>query len=204
MNSIELIEALVGQTDHDIKEFTGGAVIQTVINNKTIIKYKVSLYFGYENKKPLTRIIEIDKDVYFALPKALDDYLSNVVKRSDSKVFTMSRPTGRPTPNPTGTSTPTNTNTNTLNTKTINTNTNTFDLFWKNYPKKTDKKRAMTSFNRLSKAKQKLATDDCKIRFVDTETKYIPNPTTYLNGERWEDELTTNSVDNTPNWGNAI
>ena len=97
MNSIELIEALVGQTDHDIKEFTGGAVIQTVINNKTIIKYKVSLYFGYENKKPLTRIIEIDKDVYFALPKALDDYLSNVVKRSDSKVFTMSRPTGRPT-----------------------------------------------------------------------------------------------------------
>ena len=122
MNSIELIEALVGQTDHDIKEFTGGAVIQTVINNKTIIKYKVSLYFGYENKKPLTRIIEIDKDVYFALPKALDDYLSNVVKRSDSKVFTMSRPTGRPTPNPTGTSTPTNTNTNTLNTKTINTN----------------------------------------------------------------------------------
>ena len=119
MNSIELITALVSRTDHDIDEFTGGAIIQTAINNRTLIKYKVSLYFGYENKKPLTRIIEIDRDVYFALPKALDDYLNNTVKCNDSNVFTMNKPTGRSTP----TSTPTNTNTNTLNTNTLNTNT---------------------------------------------------------------------------------
>lgn len=117
MTNIELIEALVSRTDHDIKEFTGAAIIQTIINNKSVIKYKASLYFGYENKKPLTRIIEIDKEVFFALPQALDEYLTSVVNATDTGVFTMDKPTGRSTPNPTSTPTPTNTNT-------LNTNTN--------------------------------------------------------------------------------
>jgi len=124
MNNTELIIALVGQTDHDIKEFTGAAIIQTMINNKSVIKYKASLYFGYENKKPLTRVIEIDKEVFFALPQALDEYLTSVVNATETGVFTMKKPTGRSTPNPTSTPTPTNTNTNTLNTNTTNTNTN--------------------------------------------------------------------------------
>ena len=64
-----------------------------------------------------------------------------------------------------------------------------FDVFWKNYPKKTDRKKAELLFVKLTKAKQKLATEDCKLRFVETEKRYIPAPTTYLNGERWEDEL---------------
>ncbi|MEO1944128.1 MAG: hypothetical protein ABGY11_07485 [Candidatus Thioglobus sp.] len=63
-----------------------------------------------------------------------------------------------------------------------------FEKFWINYPKKTDKKRACISFNKLSKPKQEIATKDCIVRYSDTEVKYIPNPTTYLNGERWEDE----------------
>ncbi len=77
-----------------------------------------------------------------------------------------------------------------------------FDLFWNNYPRKTDKKRARISFNRLGKAKQKLATVDCKTRFADTEAKYIPHATTYLNGERWEDGM--NSTPNKKSWSNAI
>ncbi len=64
-----------------------------------------------------------------------------------------------------------------------------FEMFWNNYPKKTDKKKAIILFNKLSKAKKKLATVDCKLRFSETEKKYIPAPTTYLHGERWEDEL---------------
>jgi hypothetical protein len=117
MTNVELIEALVNQTDHDIKEFTGAAIIQTMINNKSVVKHKVSLYFGYENKKPLTRIIEIDKEVFFKLPQALDDYLTSVVNATDNGVFTMGKPTGRSTTNPTTNPTPTNT-------ITINTNTN--------------------------------------------------------------------------------
>ena len=79
MTNNELIVALVNQTDLNIDDFTGAAIIQTMINNKSILKYKVSLYFGYENNKPLTRIMEVDRDVFFALPLALDEYLSNVV-----------------------------------------------------------------------------------------------------------------------------
>jgi len=63
-----------------------------------------------------------------------------------------------------------------------------FERFWINYPKKTDKKRASVSFNKLSKSKQEIATKDCVVRYSDTEVRYVPNPTTYLNGERWEDE----------------
>ena len=47
----------------------------------------------------------------------------------------------------------------------------------------------MVAFGKLGKVDAKLATEDCKVRFVETEKQYIPNPMTYLNGERWNDEL---------------
>ena len=115
--SVQLITSLVEQTEFDIAQFTGASIIQTVINHNTIIKYRVGLYFGYENKKPLTRTIEIDREVFFALPQALDDYLTTVSLKVDTEVFTMGRVVGRSTP----TSTPTNTNT--IITNTIITNT---------------------------------------------------------------------------------
>lgn len=115
--SIQLMISLVDQTEFDISQFTGASIIQTVINHNTIIKYRVGLYFGYENKKPLTRTIEIDREVFFALPQALDDYLTNISLKVGTEVFTMGRVVGRSTP----TSTPTNTNT--IITNTSNTNT---------------------------------------------------------------------------------
>jgi hypothetical protein len=76
-----------------------------------------------------------------------------------------------------------------------------FELFWNNYPKKTDKKKARLSFGRLSETKQNLAIEDCRLRYIDTDKKYIPNASTYLNGERWEDEK-ENEDKNTNFWGN--
>lgn len=64
-----------------------------------------------------------------------------------------------------------------------------FDLFWKNYPKKVDKKKARPAFNNLTKEKQAKATEDCGVRYKDTPKKYIPNPTTYIHGHRWDDEI---------------
>ncbi len=64
-----------------------------------------------------------------------------------------------------------------------------FDFFWKNYPRKEAKKQSRITFNRLTKVKQKLATEDCKLRYVDTELKFVPYAASYLNGERWDDEL---------------
>jgi len=62
-----------------------------------------------------------------------------------------------------------------------------FDNFWEIYPKKQNKKKAFVSFNNLTKEKQKKAIDDVRTRFNDTPFVFIPLPTTYLNGERWED-----------------
>jgi len=197
MSNEELIIALVNQTDHSIDEFTGGAIIQTIINNNTIIKYRVSLYFGYQNKKPLSRTIEIDRDVFFALPEALDDYLNNTVKRSDSKVFTMSKTTGRPTSRPTGISTPTNTNTNTIVTNTNTTITKTkvkkehfemFDTFRLSYKGK--KRGNDTEFKNFMKHKDwvevlpKLV--DIKIDYDVSDIKFIPHLSTFINQRRWE------------------
>lgn len=67
-----------------------------------------------------------------------------------------------------------------------------FATFWEAYPKKVDKKKAEKSFARLSKRKQDLAIADVKSgRFDNVEKKFIPHPTTYLNGERWDDEKVT-------------
>lgn len=63
-----------------------------------------------------------------------------------------------------------------------------FELFWNGYRRKENKKKAKSEFNRLSIDKQKQAIDDSSTRYANTDRKYIPLPTTYLNGERWNDE----------------
>ncbi len=69
-----------------------------------------------------------------------------------------------------------------------------FTEFWSRYPKKVDKKKAKTAFMRLTKTKQQAAIADCANRYRDTPKKFIPNPTTYIHGERWEDESPTSVI----------
>jgi ribosomal protein S27AE len=71
-----------------------------------------------------------------------------------------------------------------------------FEIFWKAYPKKKERKYAL-------KVWEKLKVDDAlfdtimkaleahKKSFDWTKNKgqFIPNPTTWLNGERWNDEV---------------
>jgi hypothetical protein len=64
-----------------------------------------------------------------------------------------------------------------------------FSEFWKNYPRKESKKKSQQIWNHLSLTKKKKILLDLKTRYQDTDPKYIPIPTTYLNGERWEDEM---------------
>lgn len=64
-----------------------------------------------------------------------------------------------------------------------------FESFWQQYPKKVDKKKAESVFLRLPKAKREAAIADIKSgRYASTDRQFVPNPTTYLRGERWEDE----------------
>lgn len=63
-----------------------------------------------------------------------------------------------------------------------------FDAFWDVWPKKVDKKKALAAFKKLNDADQQRAIADCGARYAGTEKRFIPNPATYLNGERWNDE----------------
>ena len=69
-----------------------------------------------------------------------------------------------------------------------------FEEFWKEYPVKKEKKKAKEKFERLSvEIQQVIIKDISKRRQLDVQWKagYIPHPTTYLNGERWDDEIQT-------------
>lgn len=64
-----------------------------------------------------------------------------------------------------------------------------FDQFWSIYPRRVAKPRAQTAWRNLSKADRKavmiiLSRDP----YGDTESRFIPYPTTYLNQRRWEDQ----------------
>ena len=66
-----------------------------------------------------------------------------------------------------------------------------FDEFWYIYPKKVGKKTAVKVWLKIKPNKeafQRIA-DHLATAFKDTDKQFIPNPTTYLNGERWNDEV---------------
>ena len=78
---------------------------------------------------------------------------------------------------------------------------NDFDLFWDAYPKKTGKDDARKSFE---KAIKKVSLQDL-IRSVEAHKftaqwnrenkRFIPNPATYLNQGRWQDEIELSDQD---------
>ena len=69
-----------------------------------------------------------------------------------------------------------------------------FNSFWNVYPKKNDKKKAKERFIKICKTEedyQKIMAGLNKTVIPQAQaegTKYIPLATTWLNGERWEDE----------------
>jgi uncharacterized protein YdaU (DUF1376 family) len=68
-----------------------------------------------------------------------------------------------------------------------------FDAFWKAYPTKKNKKKALEIWKRkkLHTQSAKLIADILNRKEKDRAWNegFIPHPTTYLNGERWEDEI---------------
>ena len=68
---------------------------------------------------------------------------------------------------------------------------NDFDRWWSIYPKKVGKKPAQTAWKRIKPDADVLIADIQERLARDDQWKrgYVPNPTTYLNQERWTDEL---------------
>ena len=77
-----------------------------------------------------------------------------------------------------------------------NENEQRFDQFWTTFPRKTDKARAKRSFLRLTKTEQELAVSNIQRLYSETPAQFIPHPSTYLNGKRWEDQ----AIQRTPNF----
>ncbi len=74
-------------------------------------------------------------------------------------------------------------------------NDSAFEAFWNAYPKKKDKVRARTAFDKLNitdELLQKFLTAICEQKKSEDWQKengrFIPYPATWLNGHRWEDE----------------
>lgn len=67
-----------------------------------------------------------------------------------------------------------------------------FDEFWKEYPKKVAKKEAEKAFRKLNPNDALFALIISKLRLLKNTRQYrdgfAPNPSTFINGERWNDE----------------
>lgn len=69
-----------------------------------------------------------------------------------------------------------------------------FDSFWEIYPRKAEKKKAFTSFKNIKKKEIEKVIQGTKgyasyIQKEGTAKRYIKLPTTFLNGESWNDYL---------------
>jgi hypothetical protein len=67
-----------------------------------------------------------------------------------------------------------------------------FEEFWELYPRKRGKKHALKAWKRLSSEDQKKALAAIKKQvywpeYMGGSEKFIPYPSTWLNGARWED-----------------
>lgn len=77
-----------------------------------------------------------------------------------------------------------------------------FEQFWKEYPKKVDKKGSYRAFIRIEKLDEKFETimnalKDQKnsLQWQKDNGQYIPNPTTWIHQERWEQVLPKGNQD---------
>ena len=75
-----------------------------------------------------------------------------------------------------------------------------FDLFWEHYPKKVGKKKVQDKFNAneypIEKILKNLEQQKQSTQWQNPQ--YIPNPETYLNQERWEDEVMVEAKSDEP------
>lgn len=77
----------------------------------------------------------------------------------------------------------------------------TFGLFWKEYPRKIDRKKALSKWTKLNPSPEQfnqimaaLKNQKQLKQWLKDNGAYIPHPTTWLNGERWNDEINPEDI----------
>lgn len=76
-----------------------------------------------------------------------------------------------------------------------------FDAFWKLYPRKVNKKKSKEKFIKICTDEEKYneIMKGLKVQITSEQWKkdngqFVPHPTTWLNGERWLDEVENNQI----------
>jgi hypothetical protein len=78
--------------------------------------------------------------------------------------------------------------------KDMRSSTNDFEIFWRAYPRKVGKADARRVFDRaikkttLERMLETLSWQRTQDQWLRDGGAYIPHPSTWLHGERWEDE----------------
>ena len=85
---------------------------------------------------------------------------------------------------------------------------NGFDAFWSEYPKKVGKESAKKAFAKVSEPVETLLyalkRQKCSIQWTKDGGQYIPNPSTWLNQRRWEDDVQSLNMGGAKNNGIVI
>ena len=78
---------------------------------------------------------------------------------------------------------------------------NGFDKFWEAYPNKKDKQKAMKAWAKhqpdIVNVLKALVVQKGSEQWKKDNGQYIPLPTTWLNGARWEDEVASKKINST-------
>lgn len=71
----------------------------------------------------------------------------------------------------------------------------TWDLFWEMYPRRLARKEAERAWQRMTREDREAALEALvnwrRVWVTRGEMQFVPYPATWLNGERWTDELPT-------------
>lgn len=73
----------------------------------------------------------------------------------------------------------------------------TFEDFWLMYPKRVARKEALKAWDRLTDADKVAALTalvDWRREWMKKDLQYVPHASSWLNGERWTDELPSPAV----------
>ena len=180
----------------------------TCSSKKTVIETLKKLV----EKKYLIKTTKVINNITFNEYKANIDFINDVCKNYTSGVKITPTQCKNYT-SPSVKITPNNINNNIDNNiytgegekeakddKEANQNEERFNQFWAEYPKKRDKQASKKAFTKLhvdvklfDKMMASLSQFKKSYDWQKNGGQFIPYPSTWLNGRRWEDELTTTS-----------
>jgi len=184
--SAALIRSQIFPYDDDVKVADVARWLKEIEAQKLVVKY------------------DVDGEEYFFHPKWEEYQQIREDRRRESHIpapsfdFPPVSTIGQPSGNQTGSKTPlkiskdkkSKDNTNTL------TSDNAFVAFWEKYPNKVGKKAAWKAWQKVDItpeliAKIMTALDAAKKspQWSKDDGRYIPHPATWINGERWDDQI---------------